>query len=98
MTNFIFVTEKQAEHLDFDISDAENLYFEEISLLIEWTEHQDSRLFDGLTLQELLNLYRVSAEHGDIDAWFEEDPEAAVIGYNSAVNPDNVMRVSTLKE
>lgn len=95
MTNFIELTDAQAEHLDFDISDAGNLFFEEISLLIEWTEYQDSRLFDGLTLQELLNLYRISAEHGDIDAWFEEDPEAALIGYNSAVNSDNVMRAST---
>lgn len=95
MTNYIVLTDEQIENLDFNIIDADDLRFEEISILIEWTEPQDERLFTDLNLQEILNLYRVSVDHGDIDEWFEEDPEGALEGYNSAVNPGNELKVNS---
>lgn len=94
MTNFIYMNEEQTANLEFDIADASDLRYEEISIIIEWADAQDPRLFEDLNLQELLNLYRISVDRGDIDNWFEEDPEGAVVAYNSAVNPDNVLRVS----
>lgn len=89
--NFIELTEQQTANLDFDIKDASELLFQEIAILFEWAEEQDSEFFIDLSLQEVLNVYRVSADYEDFEEFLDLNPEKAVVAYNSAVNEDNQM-------
>jgi hypothetical protein len=72
---------------------AENLTREEAQILMNWCDHQSEDLWDGLSLQEILNVYRASAEMVDWEGWASEDWRAAYKAWNSAViDPGNKMR------
>ena len=87
--NFIELTEKQTANLDFEIKDASELLYQEIAIIFEWAEEQDSDFFVDLSLQEVLNVYRVSADYEDFEEFLEMNSEKAVEAYNSAVAEDN---------
>jgi hypothetical protein len=69
---------------------------DEMEALNVWCDWQRSSLWENMSLQEILNVYRVSAEWDTWEAW-EEDWEKgrdAVAAWNSAViDPGNMMIV-----
>ena len=72
--------------------EATKLSLEEVRDLVAWCRCQDESLWDVLTLQEILNVYRVSAEYETFEAWLGEEPTAAVAAWNTAIiNPENTM-------
>lgn len=88
---FIELTKQQEEYLDFTTKDASELLFQDIVLLLDWCSMQDDNMFIDLSLQELLNLYRISHNWEDFDMWFNEEPKAALNAYNAAVDESNRM-------
>lgn len=70
---------------------AADLTRDEINELTYWCDCQTESLWDGLTLQEIINVYRVSAKWTTWEDWSEEEPEAALRGWNRAVNAENKM-------
>lgn len=69
---------------------ASEMSIDEASSLLNWCSYQDSSLWEGMSLQEILNVYRVSAVWLNWEAWAEEDWEAAYEAWNSAViDPKN---------
>jgi hypothetical protein len=65
---------------------------QEIADLMSWCDCQEEALWDDMTLQEILNVYRVSAEWDTWQGWAEEDRKAAHAAWNRAVvDPGNRM-------
>lgn len=87
--NGIDISSEQEEKLDFLIKFADDLIFEEICLLFEWAENHITNWFDGLFLQEILNLYRASADYTDLDEFSRDDPIGFVTMYNNSVAEEN---------
>lgn len=93
MTKSIEVEPKALEHCAVKAKLAADLTIEEAGALAHWAEAQSSYLWDGMSLQEVLNVYRVSAEWITWEGWAEEDREAAHAAWNRAViAPGNRMR------
>jgi len=68
----------------------EDLTQQETSDLMAWCDAQSSDLWDGMKLQEILNVYRVSADYISWEAWAIEDCRAAYKAWNKAiVDPGN---------
>lgn len=66
---------------------------EEIVVLMGWCDWQEEDLWNDMSLQEILNVYRVSAEWENWESWAQEDWKAAYRAWNHAViNPGNKMR------
>jgi hypothetical protein len=70
-------------------ADAGDLTREEVKALDYWCDCQTEAIWDGLGLQEILNVYRVSAEWTGWEDWSEEEPAAAIRGWNRAVKSAN---------
>ena len=68
---------------------AEDLTSEEVKNLIHWCDWQTESLWDGMNLQEILNVYRVSAEWEDFESWTQEEGDIARKAWNSVVRPEN---------
>lgn len=76
---------------------AADLSLEMIEVLVSWCGWQRSDLWDGLSLQEILNVYRATAEWDNFEGWAEEDWRAAYKAWNSAViNPGNKMQARSV--
>lgn len=72
---------------------AEDLTLEEIDALVGWCDCQNADLWDGMGLQEILNVYRATAEYVTFEAWADEDWRAAYKAWNAAViKPGNKMK------
>lgn len=71
---------------------AENLNREETQILMNWCDNQLESLWDELSLQEILNIYRVSGKWVNWECWFEEEPELAIKGLNSAVKREHCIK------
>lgn len=68
------------------------LTIEECEALVNWCNCQQSDLWEDLSLQEILNVYRASAEWDTWEAWAKEDWEVAYAAWNEAViDPGNHM-------
>lgn len=67
---------------------ATDLNLEEIEALAYWCNCQSSDLWDDMSLQEILNVYRATAEWDTFEAWANEDWEAAYAAWNAAVIDD----------
>lgn len=64
----------------------------EISDLMAWCDCQSEHLWDDMTLQEILNVYRASAEYETWQGWAEDNRKAAHAAWNKAViAPSNKM-------
>ena len=69
---------------------ADQLTIEECEALVNWCSHQQSDLWEDMSLQEILNVYRATAEWVTFEAWAMEDREAAHAAWNEAViDPGN---------
>lgn len=65
---------------------------DEVRDLMGWCDCQTESLWDGMKLQEILNVYRVSAEWQTWEDWADEDRPAAHRAWNRAViQPGNKM-------
>lgn len=71
---------------------AADLTREETAALMSWCDCQREDLWDSMNLQEMLNVYRATAEYDTFEGWAEEDRAAAHKAWNSAViDPGNQM-------
>lgn len=71
---------------------AADLTREETVALMSWCDCQREDLWENMTLQEILNVYRATAEYDTFEGWAEEDREAAHAAWNKAViAPGNKM-------
>lgn len=71
---------------------AEALTRDEVVFLISWCDCQRKDLWENMTLQEILNVYRATAEYNTFEAWAKEDRRAAHAAWNRAViSPGNRM-------
>lgn len=63
---------------------------EEAAALMRWCDCQTESLWDDMSLQEILNVYRVSAEWDTWESWRQEEFDAAGLAWNRAViSPGN---------
>lgn len=83
------IPEKFLEHCAVKAKTADELSREEISSLMNWCDWQRESLWDGMNLQEILNVYRVSAQWESWESWEQEDPAAAVKAWNRVVREKN---------
>jgi hypothetical protein len=92
----IKVTPKALALIDVKSENASDLTREETASLMCWCDCQQESLWDGMSLQEILNVYRVSAEWDRFEDWTEADWKSAYRAWNSAViDPDNQMLFRT---
>lgn len=71
---------------------AGKLTLDEAADLATWCNCQRADLWEDMTLQECLNVHRVSAEWETWESWAEEDWRAAYAAWNRAVvDPGNKM-------
>lgn len=74
---------------------ASDLTRDEAADLMAWCDCQTEDLWDGMTLQEILNVYRASAEYVTWEDWAMDDRRAAHKAWNAAViAPGNKMRAA----
>lgn len=79
--------------------EATALTLDELRALVAWADCQTASLWDNMSLQEILNVYRVSGEWDTWEAWAEQPGPAAYLAWNLAVeSPLNVMRVPEAEE
>lgn len=92
---FVNVAPELLVHCFVKSARAEDLSREEIVSLMEWCDFQREDLWDGLTLQEILNVYRVSAEWENFEAWAEEEGNVARFAWNRVVRERNHLVIHT---
>lgn len=85
----IDVPEKALALIAIKARTVEAMDLDDLRALISWCEWQAECLWSDLSPQELLNIYRVSAEWTTWTAWCEEDEAAAVRAFNRAVKPSH---------
>jgi hypothetical protein len=69
----IEVSDKALEHCAVKAVHVMDMTMDEIEMLNNWCNCQSTDLWEGLTLQEILNVYRASAEWDTWEGWAEED-------------------------
>lgn len=79
------VSAKVIERCSVKAAYATDLTIEECEALVNWCNSQTSDLWDGMSLQEILNVYRATAEWDTFEAWASADWEAAHAAWNAAV-------------
>lgn len=76
----------------FDQRHAALLTMPQMVQLATWCDCQHSALWDDMTVQEILNVYRISWEWDTWEGWAEDDRPAAHAAWNRAViDPGNKM-------
>lgn len=71
---------------------AADLSRQDVSDLMHWCDGQTEALWDDMSLQEILNVYRVSAEWDTWEVWASEDRVSAHAAWDRAViDPGNRM-------
>jgi hypothetical protein len=76
---------------------ADELTRDEVAGLMRWCDCQREDLWDGMSLQEILNVYRRSAEFETWESWEQEEPGAARDAWNEVVKLENqLVRAYTL--
>ena len=59
---------------------------------MHWCDCQSESLWAAMSLQEILNVYRASAEYVTWEGWASEDWKAAHAAWNRAIiDPENKM-------
>ena len=79
------VSAKVIAHCAVKAAYATALTIEECEALLNWCNCQSSDLWEDMSLQEILNVYRATAEWDTFEAWAAEDWEAAYAAWNAAV-------------
>jgi hypothetical protein len=72
-----------------DVTLAGDLTRQQIEHLMSWCDYQAEDLWDGMNLQEILNVYRVSAVWENFEGWAEEEGDVARCAWNAVVRPIN---------
>jgi hypothetical protein len=91
------VSDEILKHCGVKHALASDLTFEEIDRILHWCKWQSYDLWEDMSLQEILNVYRISAEWDTWQVWAEHEPVEAFAAWNSAViNPGNKMYDSRL--
>lgn len=85
MTKTIPVTPEALRLCFVKAERAEALTREEIVALMSWCDCQREDLWENMSLQEILNVYRATAEYESFEAWAQEDRRAAHAAWNRAV-------------
>ena len=93
MTTSVAVRPDVLKHCYVKARLADKLSYHEIVGLMNWCDHQEESLWDGISLQEILNVYRVSAEWDNFEVWAMERGNEARRAWNSVVRPKNRMRM-----
>ncbi|WKT94529.1 hypothetical protein QYR01_10520 [Brucella anthropi] len=76
------------------VENAADMSREETAALMNWCDCQTESLWDHMSLQEILNVYRVSAEWDTWEDWAQDDPQDARYMWNKAViDPENKMKI-----
>lgn len=89
---YVEVPEKTLENCSIKVKFASELTLDDIRNLVFWCDCQNDILWDGMSLQEILNVYRVSAEWDTWECWSDADWEVACEAWNSAViDPGNML-------
>jgi polyphosphate kinase len=93
MTKTVKVPTEISRFCKIKAEKAEDLTVEDIRVLTNWCDWQTASLWDGMSLQEILNVYRATAEYDTFEGWADEDWKAAYKAWNKAViKPGNKMR------
>lgn len=71
---------------------AQDMTCEDMRALVNWCNCQTESLWDGMNLQEILNVYRVSARYVTWESWCEESPSVALGAWNRVVTNANFLR------
>ena len=79
------VSDKVLKHCAVKAMYADQLKLEECEALVNWCNCQSSDLWEDMSLQEILNVYRATAEWDTFEAWASADWEAAYAAWNAAV-------------
>ncbi len=85
MTKTVAVDPKTLSLCAVKADKAENLTRDETAALMAWCDCQSEDLWEGMSLQEILNVYRATAEYISFEAWADDDWRAAYKAWNSAV-------------
>lgn len=64
---------------------AAKLSLEDVARLVNWCSWQSSDLWEGMTLQDILNVYHASRDWDTFEGWTEEEGDVARIAWNKAV-------------
>ena len=71
-----------------------DMTLDEACQLRYWAQWQNSKLWENMSLQEILNVYRVSSHWATWENWYNEEPNMAKMAWNEAViDPKNKMHV-----
>lgn len=91
-TKTIKVDDKVLSYCFVKTERASELTREETQALMHWCDAQAEDLWSGMSLQEILNVYRATAEYDTFEGWAEDDRKAAHAAWNRAViKPGNRM-------
>lgn len=85
----VLVKPAHLKNLAVKAAKASELTVAEMIDLAAWCEGQSSDLWDGLSLQEVLNVYRASAEWINFELWAEDEGDKARKAWNRVVRPAN---------
>lgn len=86
---FVNVAPDVQVHLGVMSAKASDLVRDEIQTLMNWCDWQREDLWDGMSLQEILNVYRVSGAWVSFEAWAEEEGDVARFAWNRVTHPHN---------
>lgn len=87
--SFVNVAPEALIHCYVKSASASEMSRDEIVSLMSWCDHQSEDLWDGMSLQEILNVYRLSAEWENFEAWAEQEGDVARFAWNRVTHPHN---------
>lgn len=85
----VLVPDKHLKNLSVKAIRPADLTVEELIDLAAWCEGQSSDMWTGMNLQEVLNVYRISAEWINWELWADEEGDVAREAWNKVVRPEN---------
>ena len=77
-----------------DDTDASQLNREQMTDLMAWCDYQDESLWDGMTLQEILNVWHISINYYSFEGWAQEEGDKARKQWNRVTYPANHLRLA----
>lgn len=88
----IKLPESSLKWINIKVERASDMSIEDMGTLVNWCGWQDGNLWEDMSLQEILNVYRISAEWDTWEGWAEDEWPAAHKAWNKAViDPGNKM-------
>jgi len=69
----------------FTTADAALLSRDEVQRLMGWCDRQRESLWDGMTLQDILNVWHISCQWDNFESWSEDEGDVARLCWNAVV-------------